>query len=294
MVLTVSRERRGRGTVTVRGSMPMELSTQLADDLRAAAEGGPLPAAAADRVSAIPLASALEIVCAWDGWERAGRADAAALLPAWARRFPIVARARAALALGRADAVGDWDAPPTEVRPVPTRAAISGAEFTTFEQRFKRSLERNGGFAPRLATALSAAFHEMVDNVIQHSGPSDAAPARGIIGYSVGQGTMTFAVADLGRGVLTSLRTNPAWIGLGSSREALVRAIRDRATRRTNVPKGGGFDQVHRALADRNGVLRFRSGDSALTLDGRGQDRQVTTSDSPAMAGFQLSVTCAI
>jgi hypothetical protein len=112
--------------------------------------------------------------------------------------------------------------------------------------------------------------------------------------YSVGRRTMTFAVADLGRGVLASLRTNPAWAALTSSREALVRAIRDRASRRTSVPKGGGFDQVHRALADLNGVLRFRSGDAALILDGRGRDRQITASDSPAMAGFQISVTCAI
>jgi hypothetical protein len=272
----------------------MELSTQFADDLRTAAEDGPLPAGAADSVSVIPLASAFELVCAWEGWERAGRADTIALLATWARRFPIVARARTALASGRADAVGDWDAPPTEVRPVPPRAEIGGTEFMTFEQRFKRSMERNGGFMPSLATALTRAFHEMVDNVIQHSGESDAAPARGIIGYSVAQGAMTFAVADLGRGVLASLRTNPAWATLTSSREALVRAIRDRASRRTNVPKGGGFDQVHRALADRNGVLRFRSGDAALTLDGRGQDRQVTSSDSPGLAGFQLSVTCTI
>ena len=35
----------------------MELSTQFADDLRAAAEDGPLPAGTADSVSAIPLAS---------------------------------------------------------------------------------------------------------------------------------------------------------------------------------------------------------------------------------------------
>lgn len=271
----------------------MELSTQFADDLRAAAEDGPLPADAADGVSAIPLASAVELVCAWEGWERVGRADTIALLKTWARRFPIVARARAALVSGCADAVGDWDAPPTEIRPVPTRVGIGETEFLTFEQRFKRSMERNGGFAPRLATALTRAFHEMVDNVIQHSGPSDAAPARGVIGYSVVQGAMTFAVADLGRGVLASLRTNPAWAMLTTSREALVRAIRDRASRRTSIPKGGGFDQVHRALADRNGVLRFRSGDAALVLDGRGQDRQVTASDSPSLAGFQLSVTCA-
>lgn len=270
----------------------MELSTQLADDLRAAAEGGPLPTSLADGVSAIPLASAFELVCAWEGWERSGRADAAALLTILAGRFPILTRARTALALGRGDVVDDWGAPLTEVRPVPRRAEIGGTEFLTFEQRFKRSMERNGGFAPRLATALTAAFHEMVDNVIQHSGMSDAAQARGIIGYSVGQGVMTFTVADLGRGVLASLQTNPAWTTLNSSRDALLRAIRDRASRRTNVPRGGGFDRVHRALADRNGVLRFRSGDAALTLDGRGQDRQITSSDSPPMPGFQLSVTC--
>lgn len=269
----------------------MELTTQSVDDLRAAAEDGPLAASTAEGVSSIPLASAFELACAWEG---SRRADIAALLALWAERFPIVARARAALASGRSDVMDDWAAPPAEVRRAPSRAEIGGTEFSMFQLRFKRSIERNGGFAPRLATALSAAFNEMVDNVVQHSGPSDAAPARGIIGYSTCQGAMTFAVADLGRGILESLRTNPVWTTLTSSREALVRAIQDRASRRTNVPKGGGFDRVHRALADRNGLLRFRSGNAALTLDGRGQDRQITCSDSPPMPGFHLSVTCTI
>lgn len=272
----------------------MELSTQLVDDLRRAAQDGPLTTTIAEAVTGVPLASALELACAWDGWERAGRSDGVALLTRCAEHNPILNTAREALRGGWAPTVADWDSPPVEIRPVPSRSEIGDVDFSTFGQRFSRSLQRNGKFPSALAIAITKAFQEMIDNVIQHSGPRDTQPARGIIGYSVVPGTMTFAVADLGRGVLASLRTNPVWAELSSSREALVRAIQRRATRRVDIFKGGGFDQVHRALADRNGVLRFRSGDAALTLDGRGRDRSVIVSDSPAMEGLQLSVTCAI
>lgn len=137
-------------------------------------------------------------------------------------------------------------------------------------------------------------MQEMADNVVQHSGPDEEHPGAGLVGYHVEESWMTYAVADVGQGVLSSLETNPKWSVLSHSRDALRAAIYQRASRRIESPGGDGFSQVQKSLADLNGALRFRSGDACLTLVGRRCVRQATLSSNPYLAGFQLAVTCCL
>jgi hypothetical protein len=84
----------------------------------------------------------------------------------------------------------------------------AGVEWRYYLDRFRRSLIDRLRLTPARAMGIAGALGEMVDNVVQHAGLG-AAP-RGIIGYEVSEAALSFAVADLGRGVLSSLRDNPA------------------------------------------------------------------------------------
>jgi anti-sigma regulatory factor (Ser/Thr protein kinase) len=187
-------------------------------------------------------------------------------------------------------------APEWEIYPAPSEQDVvnSGTQWNLFLQRFERSLKENGGFNSSLALALARVLGEMADNIIEHSSQQGVAPARGIVGYRVDAGRMTLAVADVGRGVLNSLKENPENADIENSSDALTQAVCHGASRRIGMGNGGGFNQVHESLADRHGELRFRSADMALTLNGRGKNREKSLDFSPFLAGFQLCVSCAI
>lgn len=58
--------------------------------------------------------------------------------------------------------------------------------------------------------------------------------------------------------------------------------------------RGHGFDDMFRGLAKHNGVLRFRSGDAAVLMDGASPGpikRKVRK--KPHLQGFLASVECA-
>jgi hypothetical protein len=174
------------------------------------------------------------------------------------------------------------------------RVEIGDLTWEQCLERFRRSLRDNGKFPAKLAAGLAGTFEEMVSNLLEHSGADEQHPAPGVVGYKVGLRRMTFAVADVGRGVLASLRTNPRWTALTNSLDALIAAICEQATSKHWLSHGDGFRQVHKTLADLSGTLRFRSGDGVLTLDGRGTARQRVKSRAAAAEGFQLAVSCAL
>jgi hypothetical protein len=129
----------------------------------------------------------------------------------------------------------------------------------------------------------------MADNVVEHSILGDA--PRGIVAYEVAPEFFGFAVADVGQGVLASLRSNPAHLDIGTDADALLAAVTGGASRRVGEPSGRGFADLLRALADLNAVVSCRSGAARLTLDGRGAgNRKASPRNSPRMKGFQLSV----
>lgn len=273
----------------------MILNAASIDDVRAFLLQG--RAAAIERLQplGITLDAALELACAATQWMASGDVTGTALFSKW-RGLSSVLSAAVALLSGEAGSTPEPDtfaAPALELYALYQRSDLTGIPWDMYRQRFNRSLQKYG-FTSKLAHALSKALHEMADNVTQHSGADEFRPARGLVGYHVGPQWMSFAVVDLGRGLLDSLRTNSKWATLPDSKKALQAAIMDAATRRVHEHEGNGFKQVHKSLADLNGHLRFRSGDALLTLDGRCKDRATRLISNPALVGFQLSVSCSL
>ena len=68
--------------------------------------------------------------------------------------------------------------------------------------RFSRSAQA-AGFNPTVANGLMAALYEMTRNALEHA----ESPHPAFVGYQAEGGVALFCVADVGRGVLASLRS---------------------------------------------------------------------------------------
>lgn len=179
--------------------------------------------------------------------------------------------------------------PCCELYSLAERNDILGTRWELFLMRFEQMLKRFGFVK---AGAIASALMEMADNVIQHSGEAAERSARGIVGYHVEAGWMAFAVADLGRGVLSSLRRNARWQGLSGSAEALRAVVLNRATSRIDQEEGGGFRQLQAAILDKlRGQLFFQSGDASLEVRPGGPVEIIERNAAPLL-GFRVEVSC--
>src|ERR1019366_226443 len=159
--------------------------------------------------------------------------------------------------------------------------------------RFSRSAQA-AGFNATVANGLVAALYEMARNALEHA----ESPCPALVGFQAENGVALFCVADLGRGVLASLRTSTDYAHLMKHDEAIQTALQEGATRygrrSDGSPESGlGFRQVFRALPDFNGHLRFRSGDCCLEM--RGNDFGPNLGEFrglPVLPGFQVTVCC--
>ena len=232
------------------------------------------------------LGAALDLTCAIS---TLGDGPARTLLQRWAAAIPVAASAHQAFSSAQIEPF-----PPTlesvEFSPIGIASDWgNGGLGEQFVARFTRSL-RHSGFPGELADGIAAAFGEMVDNVVQHSGDEELQPAAAVVGYHVEESWMSFAVADLGRGVLESLRGSSRWARVGSAAEGMRAVLEQRATRRSHEPEGHGFAQLLRALVNRNATLRFRTGDACLSFMGELRNPTFVHEQSAPMAGMQLAV----
>lgn len=148
------------------------------------------------------------------------------------------------------------------------------------------------GLARGLAAGLMGALGELLDNVFEHSGR----PESGVVAYAASDGAFEFVVADVGRGVLASLRENPDFAGLSDSGTALRVAVSDGVSRHARSSGHGyGIGQLFRALAHNSAELRFRSGDHALRLwgDAPSLAGHVELAQKAWLDGLAVSVRCA-
>jgi anti-sigma regulatory factor (Ser/Thr protein kinase) len=146
------------------------------------------------------------------------------------------------------------------------------------------------GFHRKVAAQLIGAIGEMHSNIYEHS----EAPATGLVAFNATPGTFEFVVADHGIGVLKSLRTARRYADLADHGGALQLVLRDGVTRHVSgTGRGYGFRPLFIGLANLNGHLRFRSGDYALTIDGKNPTLMShKLSQKPAIAGFFASIAC--
>jgi hypothetical protein len=267
-----------------------------------------------------PTAEALSQVAADDGWPRVGEfkfsdvtllgiielsreavhggAEAVLAADACLAKVP---EARSLLREACAMLQGSFDprrsqehlfsAPERELWLVRDAASIESDDFSLFAHRFQRRLA-NTGFGIRYPYALSQALIEMTENVVRHSALSGSPPALGIVAYHVVREEMNYVVADLGRGVLHSLRENRKWAGLRTEADALVAAAKEGATRSPEHTEGDGFRLAFQGFLDREGVLAMRSGDGLARIHGNLNGRGAEMSNAAPLPGLRVAALC--
>ena len=183
---------------------------------------------------------------------------------------------------------GNIDTQPVEFCVMQSLDDLEERTWQEFEIRFDRSAQ-SVGFPALAAHGLQAALHEMVDNALDHA----EAPVPVLVGYRVLAGTALFCVVDVGRGVLASLRSNPAYQRLQRDKDAIQEALHDGVSRYGPNRGGLGFRQVFKALLAQWGYLRFRSGNGSITMDGDDLDADKGEARyPPSLPGFQVTVCC--
>jgi anti-sigma regulatory factor (Ser/Thr protein kinase) len=161
-------------------------------------------------------------------------------------------------------------------------------DWQEFLVRFRQSV-KHIGFSQDKAQGLAAALGEMADNAILHA----RATVGVLVGYHVVDGAAVCSVADVGIGVLASLRENEDYQNLETHAAAIRTALQDGATRYGTGNGGYGFRNVFKVLAAMWGTLRFRSGQGCISMDGtacdadRGEEMHVLD-----RAGFQVTICC--
>jgi len=186
-----------------------------------------------------------------------------------------------------------FSAPTLELWLVRSSDCIESTEFGLFANRFQRSLTQ-AGFGLRFPYALSQALIEMTENVVRHSAVRGAFPAVGVVGYHVVNNAMNYVVADLGRGVLGSLKESDRWQSLTTEADALVAAAKDGATRLPEQTAGDGFRVAFQGFLDREGVLAMRSGDGLVRLHGNMNGREAEVGNASPVPGLRVCGQCSL
>jgi hypothetical protein len=157
-------------------------------------------------------------------------------------------------------------------------------EFSVAAQKAAAS----AGFYPDTARQFVAAMGEMRSNIYEHS----AYPQTGLVAFFGHSERFEFVVADRGVGVLETLRSSAEYAGLVDHGEALRLCLSDGVTRFAgSVGHGNGFRPLFRGLANLRGMLRFRSGNHALSIEGENPSVILARVAQKAnIAGFFASV----
>lgn len=161
-------------------------------------------------------------------------------------------------------------------------------EWEGFCHRFELAA-RDANFTKVAAINLHSALFEMAENVVIHS----RSPLPALVGYAVTEGMAIFTVADVGMGVLQSLRAAPKYSHLTEAVDAIQLALQSGVTSRIDEQGGFGFNSVFKALAEQWGQLRFRSGNGCITMDGTHLEADKSRRHfPPPLPGFQVTVCC--
>jgi len=162
-------------------------------------------------------------------------------------------------------------------------------DATGFLMRIKRAAYDVSGLPGSIPAQMAAAILELEGNIQEHSG----APSTGILAFSAATNVFEFVVADLGIGLLGSLKISPAYSRLDDHGRALELALTDGTSRYNDPLRGHGFRPIFQGLANLHGYLRFRTGDGAIVMDGTAPTLATAqVSQKPHLNGFFASVRC--
>lgn len=168
----------------------------------------------------------------------------------------------------------------------------NGPESTDWTQ-FCRKTQEAAEFSavPKpVSKAIVGALREIEENVHIHSSRSH----DGIVGFSARPNEFEFVVGDSGIGMLQSLRQHPDYAALNDAGTALRLGLENGQSRYgRGLGRGWGFNTLFIGLANMNGVLRFRTEDHALVIDGVNPSLMTATLVQRAMLqGFFMNVVC--
>lgn len=161
--------------------------------------------------------------------------------------------------------------------------------WTTFGLSVQQAIVAMG--VPRDASyQLVGALSEMLSNIYEHSDAS----ATGVIAFCANSGLFECVVSDRGIGILQSLKSCSDHAGLSDHGMALLLALSDGVSRfGGGNNRGWGFRPLFTGLANLQGSLRFRSGDHALTIEGKNVSViRATAAQKPFLQGFFASIAC--
>jgi hypothetical protein len=145
-----------------------------------------------------------------------------------------------------------------------------------------------GAFSVHSARAIAAAFSEICNNIWDHS----ETQVPSLVGFEIQRGHAAFCVADLGIGILGSLRTNPRYAALRTSAEALEKALETGVSRFEEPGHGYGFGDLLRAVTEQWGTARLRTGEAKLIIDARTENRTRRRGYAPSLPGLQIVLKC--
>ena len=204
----------------------------------------------------------------WILYEPPQRRTSARRSPSRSRRTAVPLRLELAPAAGE-----DWE---------------PGGSILFFQDDFRGALVESG-MDRSYANALSGALIELASNAIEHS----ASLVSPLACFEVSTNFWCFGVADVGRGVLASIRENPSYAGLRTSAEALSTVLRDGVSRTGQPGRGDGFRRVFKALVDRRATIRFRSEGAAGWWEGESPTAQTITLKSLPVSrrGFYIRIS---
>ncbi len=145
------------------------------------------------------------------------------------------------------------------------------------------------GFPSKFSSGLVGAMDEMQNNIHDHSDAVDT----GVIAYRVTPQSVEWVVADRGIGVLKGLQDG-AYPSLQDAGEGLKIALADGGSRfGPGKGRGYGFRELFKALATRQGTLRFRSDNQVLTITGMSPTlSRARLQQRARVSGFSLTVVC--
>jgi hypothetical protein len=174
------------------------------------------------------------------------------------------------------------------------RATRAGADGDSHLLAFLMEAKRAATDVARLPGStpgqLVAAMEELESNIHEHS----EAPTTGILAFRAVPGAFEFVAADRGIGILRSLRQCPIYAGIPNHGKALESALADGTSRfGPNGKRGYGFRPIFIGLVNLYSLLRFRSGDYALCMNGTSPALATSqVAQKPPIEGFLASLCC--
>lgn len=150
-----------------------------------------------------------------------------------------------------------------------------------FLMDIRKQLELDG-VSKSSAQALTGAAGELIDNIGQHAGPQCEALAA----FEITPGSLWLAVGDSGVGALATYSTMPE---VQSARQALEMGVVEHRSSTGDPTRGLGFRQVLGALRSMDAMLRVRSGDASLEIEGVSGSGRWMSREQQHLCGFVVS-----